>query len=251
MTAEDVIETMESMLDSDQRTVLMRFFKTAKGEYGEGDEFLGIKTPQTRKVVKECKSLPMSEVPTLLKNKWHEVRLCGLLILVDRFEAACKKKVADTDEATATRDEIVQMYLAHTDFINNWDLVDLTAPKIIGQWLTLKSNLGDDGYKIGTLDNLANSNHLWQQRIAMVSTMWTSAKGNPFFCIRYAEMLMHHKHDLIHKAVGWMLREMGKRCGTDILRDFLRQHIDTMPRTTLRYAIERLSPEERAMWMKM
>ena len=114
MKAEDVIETMESMLDSDQRTILMRFFKTAKGEYGEGDEFLGIKTPQTRKVVKECKSLPMSEVPTLLKNKWHEVRLCGLLILVDRFEAACKKKVVDTDEATATRDEIVQMYIHDT-----------------------------------------------------------------------------------------------------------------------------------------
>ena len=245
---------MESLRNEEQRKTLMRFFKTGPGEYGEGDEFLGLKVPQTREVVKAALSighgpLNIDEVPELLMSKWHEVRLCGLLILVEKFERLSTKRLLDDEAAMRGRDEIVTLYLKYAEQANNWDLVDLSAPKILGGWLTVPSLLGDKGYKEKTLDTLAESSCLWKQRMSIVCTWKTSQQGDPSWCLRYAEKHLHHPHDLMHKAVGWMLREMGKRCSMDLLRDFLRQHADEMPRTALRYAVERMAPEERKYFM--
>ena len=243
---------MESMCDEGQRQILMRFFKTAPGEYGYGDEFMGIRVPQTREVAKHAaKGFPLSEVPELLMNVWHEVRLCGFLILVEQFERLATKRLEDDAEAVNRRDEIVTLYLQYAERANNWDLVDLTAPKILGHWLLLPTNLGDDDYKRNVLDQLAASPCLWKQRMSIVCTWKTSQQGDPSWCLRYAEMHLHHTHDLMHKAVGWMLREMGKRVSMELLRDFLSRHAHEMPRTALRYAIEKMSDVERKMWMNV
>ncbi len=299
MTAKEIIAYMESLQNEEQRRVLMGFFKTGPGEYGEGDEFLGLKVPQTREVVKAAwKDFPLDEVPELLMSKWHEVRLCGLLILVAKFERLTKRAAARTplectertgtertplectetiktplkctetiktplectetiktprecaEEAIRGRDEILTMYLQYAERANNWDLVDLSVHKILGHWLLLPTNLGDRDYKIKVLDELAQSDNLWKQRMSIVCSWKTSQMGDPSWCLRYAETHLHHPHDLMHKAVGWMLREMGKRVSMDLLREFLRQHAHEMPRTMLRYAIEKMSEQERQYWMK-
>lgn len=251
MTAREVIAYMESLRNDGQRQVLMRFFKTGPGEYGEGDEFLGLKVPQTREVIKAvAKDLQLDEVPPLLLSKWHEVRLCGLLILVSNFERLSTKRLINDAEAIKQRDAILTMYLQYAERANNWDLVDLSAPKILGHWLLLPTALGSDRrYKQRVLDKLAKSDNLWRQRMSIVCTWKTSRAGDPSWCLRYAEMHLHHPHDLMHKAVGWMLREMGKHGSMDLLRVFLRQHVSEMPRTTLRYAIEKMSEEERHEFM--
>ena len=283
MTAKEIIAYMESLRNEEQRRVLMGFFKTGPGEYGEGDEFLGLKVPQTREIVKNVwKEFPLSEVPELLMSKWHEVRLCGLLILVAKFERLTKGTAATTplewtgntrgtttplectEEAIRGRDEILTMYLQYAEQANNWDLVDLSVHKILGHWLLLPTNLKDPlpspcigggqdplriPYKRKVLDELAQSENLWKQRMSMVCSWKTSQMGDPSWCLRYAEIHLHHPHDLMHKAVGWMLREMGKRVSMDLLRDFLRQHAHEMPRTMLRYAIEKMSEKERKEWM--
>ena len=268
MTAKEIIAYMESLQNEEQRRVLMGFFKTGPGEYGEGDEFLGLKVPQTREVVKNVwKEFPLSEVPELLMSKWHEVRLCGLLILVAKFEKLTKRAAAKTPlewteakkqkalewtgEAIIGRDEILMMYLRYAEQANNWDLVDLSVHKILGHWLLLPTNLGDRDYKIKVLDGLAQSDNLWKQRMSMVCSWKTSQMGDPSWCLRYAEIHLHHPHDLMHKAVGWMLREMGKRVSMDLLRDFLRQHAHEMPRTMLRYAIEKMTEQERQYWLNI
>ena len=263
MTAKEIIDYMESLRNEEQRRVLMGFFKTGPGEYGEGDEFLGLKVPQTREVVKAAlamnrepltinhEPITIDEVPELLMSKWHEVRLCGLLILVAKFEKLTTKRLANDAEAIKKRDEILKMYLKYAERVNNWDLVDLSAPKILGAWLPpLLSPEGEDE-KRRVLDELAQSDNLWKQRMSMVCTWKTSQMGDPSWCLRYAEIHLHHPHDLMHKAVGWMLREMGKRCSMDLLREFLRQHAHEMPRTMLRYAIEKMSEEERRIWLKV
>ena len=250
MTAQEIITYMESLRNEEQRKILMGFFKTGPGEYGEGDEFLGLKVPQTREVVKAAgKDLPLSEVPRLLMNHWHEVRLCGLLILVSKFEKLATKRLENDETAIQGRDDIVTMYLHYAERANNWDLVDLSAPKILGHWLLLPSDLGDSDYKISVLDELAQSPCLWKQRMSMVCSWKTSQMGDPSWCLRYAEIHLHHPHDLMHKAVGWMLREMGKRVSMSLLREFLRQHVHEMPRTMLRYAIEKMPESERKEWM--
>lgn len=250
-TANDIISYMESLYNDKQRANLMRFFKTEPGQYGYGDEFLGLKVPQTREVVvASAKDFPMSEVPELLLSQWHEVRLCGLLILVWKFEKLSTKRLTYDAEAIAKRDEILTMYLKYAERANNWDLVDLSVPKILGHWLMLPSNLGDRDYKIKVLDELAASPCLWKQRMSIVCSWKTSQLGDPSWCLRYAEIHLHHPHDLMHKAVGWMLREMGSRISMDLLRDFLRQHASTMPRTALRYAIEKMPASERKQWME-
>ena len=280
MTAKEIISYMESLRNEEQRRVLMGFFKTGAGEYGYGDEFLGLKVPQTREVVKAAlainrESITMSstlslrssknhepitidEIPELLMSKWHEVRLCGLLILVAKFEKLTTKRLLHDAEAIKKRNEILAMYLKYAERANNWDLVDLSAPKILGAWLKTPSCppvKGDDpmliAYKRRVLDELAQSDNLWKQRMSIVCTWKTSQMGDPSWCLRYAEIHLHHPHDLMHKAVGWMLREMGKRCSMDLLRDFLRQHAHEMPRTMLRYAIEKMSEEERQYWMRI
>ena len=254
---------MESLQNEEQRRVLMGFFKTGPGEYGEGDEFLGLKVPQTREVVKNVwKDFPLSEVPELLMSKWHEVRLCGLLILVAKFEKLATKRLENEEKAIRGRDEILTMYLQYAEQANNWDLVDLSVHKILGHWLLLPTNLdllptspqgGGDSFQIAykrqVLDGLAQSDNLWKQRMSIVCSWKTSQMGDPSWCLRYAEIHLHHPHDLMHKAVGWMLREMGKRVSMDLLRDFLRQHAHEMPRTMLRYAIEKMSEQERQYWM--
>ena len=279
MTAKEIIAYMESLRNEKQREVLMRFFKTGPGEYGEGDEFLGLKVPQTREVVKLAlnmehgrlrlserramlasafpsvsrldrrSTLNISEVPALLQSRWHEVRLCGLLILVAKFEKLATKRLENDEKAIRGRDEILTLYLKYAEQANNWDLVDLSVHKILGHWLLLPSNLGDRDYKLQVLDELAQSDNLWKQRMSIVCSWKTSQQGDPSWCLRYAEIHLHHPHDLMHKAVGWMLREMGKRCSMDLLRDFLRQHAHEMPRTMLRYAIEKMPEAERKEWM--
>ncbi len=251
MTAQDIIHYMESQRNEQQRTILMSFFKTGPGEYGFGDEFLGLKVPQTREVVRSVASdFPLEEVPRLLDSRWHEVRLCGLLILVAKFEKLATKRLENNAEAIATRDDIVTMYLQHAERANNWDLVDLSVHKILGHWLLLPTSLGDRSYKMEVLDGLAASPCLWKQRMSIVCSWKTSQQGDPSWCLRYAEIHLHHPHDLMHKAVGWMLREMGSRVSMDLLREFLRQHAHEMPRTMLRYAIEKMADSERKKWMK-
>ena len=294
--AQDIITYMESLRNEEQRKVLMGFFKTAPGEYGYGDEFLGLKVPQTREIVKSvAHDFPLRELPELLMNRWHEVRLCGFLILVAKFEKLATKRLENNPDAIKQRDEILTMYLQYAEQANNWDLVDLSAPKILGHWLLLPTNLGrhpdlppigeedrlQKDYKLKVLDGLAASPCLWKQRMSIVCTWKTSHQGDPSWCLRYAEIHLHHPHDLMHKAVGWMLREMGKsrpevnaaskrgqsedrfdfaereqsrpevQAGMDLLRDFLRQHAHTMPRTMLRYAIEKMSEQERKEWMSI
>ena len=251
-TAKDIITYMESLRDDKQRANLMRFFKTAPGQYGYGDEFLGLKVPQTREVVKAAVvDFPLSEIPELLMSQWHEVRLCGLLMLVWKFEKLATKRLTNDTDAIRQRDEILTMYLQYAERANNWDLVDLSVPKILGHWLMLPSNLGDRDYKIKVLDELAASDCLWKQRMSIVCSWKTSQLGDPSWCLRYAEIHLHHPHDLMHKGVGWMLREMGSRISMDLLRDFLRQHAHEMPRTMLRYAIEKMSETERKEWMEI
>ncbi len=253
MTAKEIIGYMETLRDAAQRRVLMGFFKTGPGEYGEGDEFLGLKVPQTREVVRMAKDTPLSEVPALLMSRWHEVRLCGLLMLVARFERLATKRLEQDAEAMRGRDEILTLYLEHAERANNWDLVDLSAPKILGHWLLLPTGLGDGtaDYKRRVLDGLAQSDNLWLQRMSIVCTWKTSQQGDASWCLRYAEVHLHHPHDLMHKAVGWMLREMGKRVSMDLLRDFLRLHAHEMPRTALRYAIEKMPEAERRQWLAL
>ena len=247
MTAKEIIGYLESLKDEKQRRVLMGFFKTGPGEYGEGDEFLGLKVPQTREVVKlAVHDTPLDEVPELLMSQWHEVRLCGLLMLVEKFGKLAKKRLENDEKAIQGRDEIVKMYLQYAEQANNWDLVDLSAPKILGHWLLLPTHLGN---KQEIIDDLAASDCLWRKRMSMVCTWKTTQQGDPSWCLRYAEWHLHHPHDLMHKAVGWMLREMGKRCSMDLLRQFLEQHVHEMSRTALRYAIEKMPPDERRHWL--
>ena len=172
-TANEIITYMESLRNEEQREVLMRFFKTGKGQYGEGDEFLGLKVPQTREVVRLADAdMPLGEIHTLLMNRWHEVRLCGLLMLVRRFEQLATKRLVNNADAAKNRDEIVDFYLQHADQANNWDLVDLSAPKLLGHWLVLST--ADTDTKLRRVDALAQSDNLWRQRIIMVCTWKTS-----------------------------------------------------------------------------
>ena len=239
-TANEVISAMQMLENPEQRKVLMGFFKTGKGQYGEGDEFLGLKVPETRAFVKEYRDLPLSEVQKLLVNKWHEVRLCGFLILVEQYN---NRQTTAEDKAA-----ILNLYLSNTKHANNWDLVDLSCYKILGKWLVESEATRKEKLKL--MDKLANSDNLWEQRISIVSTMATLKAGDASYTLRYACHHLNHKHDLMHKAVGWLLREMGKQCGMDGLRAFLTEHASTMPRTALRYAIEKMEKDEREYWMK-
>lgn len=242
--ARQITDRLLALRNDAQRDILMRFFKTGAGEYGEGDKFLGIKVPVTRSVVRMVdKNLPLSETERLLLSPWHEVRLCALLILVEQFGRVANRR---DQEAMEQRDAIVSFYLRHADQVNNWDLVDASAPKIIGRWLLCPTFLGQQR---DIVDALARSGHLWRQRISMVCTLTPTQQGDPSWCLRYAEIHLHATHDLLQKAVGWMLREMGKHVSMDLLRSFLHQHAHEMPRTMLRYAIEKFNKDERRDFM--
>ncbi len=209
----------------------MAFFKTDKGSYGEGDVFAGLTVPQSRSLAKKHKDLTLDDVKKLLESPIHEERLIGLLILVEQFQKGTPDK----------QKSIFEFYLQMKSHVNNWDLVDLSADKIMGAYLIDKPK--DSIYK------LALSTNLWDKRIAMLTTFWF-LKHNQFEDTqKIAKILLHDKHDLIHKAVGWMLREMGKR-DSKTLENFLKKHYKTMPRTTLRYAIERFSPALRQAYLQ-
>lgn len=218
--------------DDEKAVVLARFFKTGKGEYAEGDVFIGVTVPKQRALARTFRDLPLAEVTTLLASKVHEERLTALLILVSRFERG-------DDE---TKREVVDLYLANLKHVNNWDLVDSSAPQILGEWLLTRDRR--------LLRKLAVSKDLWERRVAMLSTYAFIRAGEHEDAFAIARLLMHDGHDLLHKAVGWMLREVGKRVDAELLRAFLREHASELPRTALRYAIEHFSPEERALWMQ-
>lgn len=213
--------------------LLQSFFKTGPGQYGEGDRFLGLTVPQQRRLAGEyAAQLNFADLDKLLKSKIHEQRLVALLVLVDQFQQA-----TDNRQQAA----IFRFYLAHSKNINNWDLVDLSAPKIVGAYLRQRDK--------SLLYKLAQSKNLWQRRIAMLATFDFIYYGNPRPALKIAGALLADEHDLIHKAVGWMLREAGKRCGEKILTGFLDRHYQTMPRTMLRYAIERLDAKSKKFYM--
>ncbi len=202
----------------------MRFFKTGKGQYGEGDRFLGVKVPQVRALVRRhAKSCSFAEIERLVASPYHEIRLAALLVLVHRFKLAKKRPEEQR--------KYVDTYLGNTEFINNWDLVDLSCYELLGNWL-----LGKDCTLLYEMASPARS--LWENRIAIVTTMQFIRHGEFNHTLAIADRLMTHPHDLIHKAVGWMLREVGKR-DRDLLESYLKPRFKSMPRTMLRYAIER------------
>ena len=220
---------------SPERAVgVARFFKSGKGEYGEGDVFIGCTVPECRLVAREFRVLPIAEVDKLMTSRIHEERVVGLMIMVSQFERS-------KDEAV--RKNIFQQYRKRMAFVNNWDLVDGSAPYIVGAWLEDKPR--------ALLDTLAKSKVMWYRRIAMVATFHFIRRGESEDAIRIATALVNDKHDLIHKAVGWMLREVEKRASAEALEKFLKRHAATMPRTMLRYSIERLTPAQREKWMGM
>jgi 3-methyladenine DNA glycosylase AlkD len=209
----------------------MRFFKCGPGEYGEGDVFIAVSVPDQRAIARRFADLPLEDVDTLLTSRIHEERLTALFILVRQF----------THGDERTRRQIFTLYMRRLPFINNWDLVDSSAAQIVGGWLHDKPR--------GLLDRLARSKHLWSRRVAMIATFHSIQRGDHRDATRIATVLVNDPHDLIHKAAGWMLREMGKRASEGALTEFLERHAATMPRTMLRYAIERRPPAERLRWM--
>ena len=223
-----IIKELRGLSDDEKKTVLPRFFKTGKGEYGEGDRFLGVIVPNTRKVAKNHKDSPYIVIEMLLESEWHECRLCALLMLIEKY----KKEP----------DQVVQFYLTHTKGINNWDLVDLSAPYILGDFLKDKTDRN-------VLYDLAGSSVMWERRIAVVSTLMLIRHGQFDDTIRLAEALIDSKHDLMQKSIGWMLREVGKR-DKGLLVQFIEKHKHEMPRTMLRYAIEKFPEPERREFMR-
>ncbi|UEA98905.1 DNA alkylation repair protein [Prevotella melaninogenica] len=226
-----ITNKLQALSDAEKREIFPKFFKAGKGEYGEGDRFLGVTVPNIRAIAKLHKDISIEEIRELIQSEWHEVRLCALIIMVEKS----KKK----DEAL--RKELFNLYLSQTKRINNWDLVDLSCRFIIGEYLLDKSR--------DILYQLAQSPLLWDNRIAIVSTYAFIRKGQLEDTYALSDLMMQHPHDLMHKAIGWMLREAGKR-NPERLYDYVMRHRADMPRTMLRYAIEKFSPEERSILMK-
>lgn len=218
--------------------VLAGFFKTGEGEYAEGDRFYGVTVPETRIIVKKYwRAMPLSRVAYGLKTGRHEERLCLVLMLVKKFQSADPTTAAGQIE----RKKIFDFYLGHTEYINNWDLVDSSAHYIVGAYLW--------GRPKKILEKLARSKNLWERRIAIIATFYDIYQRDCRATFKIADLLLYDQHDLIHKAVGWMLREVGKRCSQEKLEQFLRPRHKTMPRTMLRYAIERLEETKRQQYL--
>jgi 3-methyladenine DNA glycosylase AlkD len=224
----ELMSDLKSLGSKEKAVSLQRFFKTEKGQYGYGDIFWGITVPLLRKTAIKYKSLEPAELEKLLENEIHEVRLSALLIMVSKSK--------EFPEA------MYELYVKKTRFINNWDLVDLSAPIIIGQFLLDKD--------CALLYKFAKSTLLWERRIAIVATYAFIKQGQSEHTLKIAKLLMKDEHDLIHKAVGWMLREVGKRCSVSVLENFLEIHAATMPRTMLRYSLEHLEPERKKYFMR-
>lgn len=231
MTSDDLKKDLKKLANPRQAAILSHFFKTGPGEYGEGDIFLGIKVPIQRRIARQYSGLALADLQQLLSSKIHEYRLAALFILVDQFQKA--------DEAD--RKKIYEFYLKNSKNINNWDLVDLTAPKIVGVYLLDRPR--------AMLYKLARSKNLWERRIAVLATFTFIRVGQFTDILLLAEKLLTDKHDLMHKAVGWMLRELGKR-DEKILEVFLEKFYRRMPRTMLRYSIERLGEKRRRHYLE-
>jgi len=226
-----LLKELQKAGSPEQVNILQKFFKTGKGEYGEGDVFLGIKSQQIKDIAKKYHGLSLSKIKELLKSKVHENRICALRILDRKYKKASEGE----------KENIFNFYLQNIKCVNNWDLVDFSAPNIVGDFLF------DRDKKI--LYKLVRSENLWDRRIAIVSTFNFIRKNEFGDALTISELLLQDTQDLIHKAVGWMLREIGKR-DKEVLENFLRQHYKEMPRTMLRYAIEKFSEEERKKYLK-
>jgi 3-methyladenine DNA glycosylase AlkD len=232
MALTKIKQELKSLADPKKAGIYQRFFKTGKGEYGEGDIFLGLKVPDQRKVVKKYKDLSLNKVIKLLQSKIHEHRLVALLILVEKYQKGDDKE----------QKKIVDLYLKNTKQINNWDLVDLSAHKILGDYLLKHPQKKNILYK------LAKSRLLWERRISIISTAAFIRENKFEDTLKISKILLKDEHDLIHKAVGWMLREVGKK-DQKTEEKFLKKHYQTMPRTMLRYAIERFSQSKRMFYL--
>ena len=230
-TYKEVLDLLRSTSDPKIAEHSQRFFKTGEGEYGENDQFLGIRVPKLRKLVKQLNALSLEETSLLLKSPYHEARLLALLMLVDRYPNS------DSHEQR----KIFEIYVSHTKYINNWDLVDSSAHYILGAHLENRER--------NLLYEFAESNNLWQRRIAILTTLYFIKRDDFEDALKLSEILLDDNEDLIHKAVGWMLREIGKR-EKSVEDTFLIQHYRNMPRTMLRYAIEKHPPPERQAYLK-
>lgn len=225
-------DELKKYIDSKKAKASSWFFKSGPGEYGEGDIFLGITVPEQHLIAKKFKDLPIKETLELLHSKYHEERLIALFILVSKFKKA----------NTVEKEEIYKLYLENiSKYINNWDLVDSSARDIVGAYLINKPK--------DILFKLAKSENLWERRVSIISTFAFINKKDPEYTLQISEILLNDKHDLIHKAVGWSLREMGKKCGENFLLEFLNKYHTQMPRTMLRYALEKLTPEQKKFYM--
>lgn len=233
MTAAQVRQQLRKQSSAERAKASQWFFKTGPGEYGEGDVFIGLTMGQQRAIAKQFALLPLPEILKLLHSPVHEERMTALVIMVNQFE----RSKLDTE-----RKKIFDAYLANTKWINNWDLVDVTAPRIVGAYLGPKS--------LPTLKKLARSKSLWEKRIAMISTLYQINQGDCGPSLIIAEILLQDPHDLMHKAAGWMLREAGKKCSVQQLEQFLQQHGKHMPRTMLRYAIEKFPKAKQQFYLK-
>jgi len=233
-SAADLERAMLARANPADAAILMRFFKTGPGQYGEGDRFLGIRNPMTRRTAKEFALLPVPEAARAAQSPWHEVRLCSLLILAHHYHRK--------DAGPAARTDIFDRYagLARRGFVNNWDLVDLTAPDITGAYAF--------EHGTGVLERFAASGALWEERIAVLSMFPFIRAGEIHIPFQMITRFLGHRHDLMHKACGWMLREIGKR-DREALTAYLDQYVSVMSRTTLRYAIEHYSQAERQAFL--
>ena len=228
---QQLLKQLTAQADKERAANLQRFFKTGPGQYAEGDRFIGLRVPQLRSLARQFAQLPQEDVAILLHSPIHEQRLLALLILVQRFEQSGPRQ----------QKVIYDLYLANTRFINNWDLVDLSAPNILGNYLLARDKR--------PLYRLVRSSSLWERRMAVLATFYFIKNTLYDDALGIAELLLQDEHDLIHKAVGWMLREIGKR---DLKREqaFLNQHYRHMPRTMLRYAIEKFPEPLRQRYLK-
>lgn len=229
----EIRNKLRALANPAKARILSRFFKTGPGEYGEGDKFLGVVVPEIRRVVREHRHAVHRDVQKLLRSPYHEERLTALLILVEQYRRG----------NAARRKTVFELYLANIRQIDSWDLVDLTAPHIIGDQL--------HGGDLSLLTRLAGSQNLWERRIAMLATHNFICRGESREALRIAELLLQDPEDLIHKAAGWMLREVGKRCSREEECSFLDKHAGVMPRTMLRYALEHFPERLRARYMKL
>lgn len=254
LTHRQVYQQLKLKVRADKAAFLPGFFKAFPGGYGEGDKFLGVVVPDQRAIALNFRDLPLAELSKLLGSPWHECRLTGLFVLISQFERASKattnattvpnaKTAPNAKTGSPSRaEELVAFYLDHLDAVNNWDLVDASAYKILGAWVL------ENPRERRILQRLANSKQLWRERTSVIATLALIRAKQYDEIMGLAKKFLSHEHDLMHKAIGWMLREMGKR-NPDLLRAFLNEYVTKMPRTMLRYSIEKMSREERSKWL--